>query len=1121
MKKYFLTGSLTILSILFFFKPSRAQFNPSTIPNYELLKGYVKDISGETISYHSFHPYATEALLTRVTDGNKSIEWETEPIPENYKNNNAYFSWIAGYSSGTSSADRHFELYINNEKVLAFTTIAKEVVKSWSVKGLNGVELFFQQKSADNVKDIYGNMYLKIPVSFYKRGKPLLLKVTGEKAESQDWYMTFKYEMSEKIKIIAQPALIKKGKDTLQLIDVQIDHTKPSGNVIISTNINKKKITQPLFLGVNTIEVLVPKVYALKNIEVNVSVPGLLTKDESLQLEPVTYREFDFISHSHNDIGYSDLQDTVEQKQIRNIRDAMSLIKKTSRYPEAARYKWNIESLWAVENFMNVAGEDEKKKFVQDVKSGSIGLPASYANQLTGLCSPEDLIHYTEYSFQLNQLYGIQFNTVMISDIPGVSWAMVPALAERGIKYVSSGPNYVPSIPDLGDRVGYSNKAWGDQPFYWLSPSGQEKVLFWQAAKGYSWFHNFNVGRAGEKTKSNLMEYLRELESEKYPYEIVQLRYTIPADNGTTDPDLPDFVKRWNEKYISPKIILANVSEMMERFDKKYRNKIPVYSGDYSPYWEDGAASTAKELAITKHNSERLNQTEILTSMIQPKNSPDNYREEDFYKAWRDLVMFEEHTWGSWNSISDPDNPFTISLWNYKKNFATDGEKSSRKLLQDIIPIPSDLSNQTYNVYNTSSWNRTDLVSLSQKQSANTNGVMDADNSLCSSQRLSDGSLVFLAKDIPTLGSKNFKLATQSSPFKSDLKVSENTLENDYLKVTINPLNGSISSIIRKDNNEELVNNKQHGLNQYLYVPGRAPSKAESAKNVSIRIKENGPLIVSLLIESKAPGTKKLTQEIQLIKGFNRIDLINTVDKLEVRDKEAVNFAFPFNIPGGKMKIDLGVGILEPEINQLAGSCKDFNCVQRWVDISNDKNGITWTTNEAPLIEIGEMINEELVNNGYKLWKKKSTLSNTFYSYVMNNYWHTNFKADQEEKVTFHYSIFPHNTFNVAEAIRKGLERSQPLIVSASAPNNPELKSLFTIENKNIILSTIKPSVDKKGMTLRLYNASYQPQKPEIEWGKLQPLEIYWSNANEEKGDLFNPDAILSPFAFKTLYLQL
>lgn len=1105
---------LAAFFISFFCNSIFAQFNPADIPAKELLKGYVKDISGENISYHSFHPYATEALLTRVTDGKKAIEWQTEAIPANYKDSVVYFAWIAGYSCGTSAADRHFDFYIDNQKVLTFTTVAKKVIKTWNVKGLNGTELFFDQKSIDNAGDVFGNMYLKIPVSFYKKGEPLLLKVIGEKANSADWYMTFKYEMSEKINIIPQPALVRNGKDTLQLIDVQIDHTKPSGNVIITSDIDKNTIIKALSLGLNTIELLVPKVNASKNINVNVSVAGLLNKNEIIDLKPVIYREFDFVSHSHNDIGYSDLQDTVEQKQNRNIRTATELIKKTADYPTDARYKWNIESLWAVENFMKIASDEEKKNFVEDVKSGSIGLPASYANELTGLCTPEDLIHYTEYAFQLNQSYGIHFNTVMISDIPGVSWAMVPALAERGIKYISSGPNYVPSIPELGDRVGYSDRAWGDKPFYWLSPSGKEKVLFWQAAKGYSWFHNFNVGRAGEKTKSNLMDYLKELDAEKYPYEMVQLRYTIPADNGTTDSHISDFVKDWNEKYISPKIVLVNVSEMMEKFDKKYQNIIPVYSGDYSPYWEDGAASTANELAMTRHTSNRLNQSEILSTMTNPSK----FDNEKFYKAWRDVVMFEEHTWGSWNSISDPDNPFTISQWNYKKGFATDGEERSKKILENISQTNDDA---LYEVYNTSSWNRTDLVFLPKQQDVNLmNGVIDSDNRICPSQILSDGTMVFLAQNVPALGSKKYRLITKNPSTNSQLKISQSELENEYLKVTVNPENGSIKSIIRKDNNEELVDNTQSGINQYLYVPGRDPSKAVTTKNVSIRVKENGPLLVSLLIESDAPGTKKLSQEIRLIKGINRIDIINTIDKSKVRDKESVNFAFPFNVPDGKMKIDLGVGRLEPEINQLEGSCKDFNCVQRWVDISNIKNGITWTTTDAPLIEIGALINEELVN-GYKQWKKNTTLSNTFYSYVMNNYWHTNFKADQEGEVTFRYSIFPHNAFNESEATKRGIETNQPLIVSAAAEDSAELKSLFTIENKNIILSTIKPSVDKKGIMLRLYNASGESQKPRLTWKRLQPKNVCWSNANQEKLQSFNPNESLPPFAFRTLYLEL
>ena len=76
----------------------------------------------------------------------------------------------------------------------------------------------------------------------------------------------------------------------------------------------------------------------------------------------------------------------------------------------------------------------------------------------------------------------------------------------------------------------------------------------------------------------------------------------------------------------------------------------PVISGDYSPYWEDGAVSSAKELAMARRSSEQLNQAEILASIKGKK-----YDVEKFYAANRDVIMFKEHTWGSWNSVSDPD----------------------------------------------------------------------------------------------------------------------------------------------------------------------------------------------------------------------------------------------------------------------------------------------------------------------------------------------------------------------------------------------------------------------------------------------------------------------------------
>jgi len=1109
----------TFLSLLFPFlliiHVAEGQEQLQKISNKNFLNGYAHKISGEDISYHSFHPYATDALLTRCTNGTMSIVWETDTIPPDYYADEIYFGWIAGYSCGTSSADRHFELFINDEKILTFTTVARTVQKYWSVNGKHGEELIFQQKSIDNVGDVYGYMYLKVPVRAYKKGTSLKLKITGEYINSPDWYMTFKYEMKEKIIIIAQPALVKKDNIVMQLIDVEIDHRQPEGIVSIAIDGTKNTTTQSLSLGVNTIEVLVPKVTSDRTVNIRVAVKGILSKEEAVVLRPVTYREFYLISHSHNDIGYSDLQEMVKQKQIKNIYDALALVRKTDSWSEGEQYIWNIESLWAVENFMSQASERDKVEFISAVKSGSIGLSAGYANLLTGLCSPEVLIHYTDYASLLEKKYGIHFNTVMTTDVPGATWAWVPALAGRGIKYVSSGPNYVPGYPDLGDRVGYSNRAWGDKPFYWLAPDGKEKILYWAAGKGYSWFHNFNMGRVGEKTKKNLLQYIQDLDAEKYPYDMIQVRYSIPADNGTTDSLLPGFVKSWNEKYASPKILIANVSEMMSKFEMKYGATLPVHAGDFTPYWEDGAVSTANEEAIARRAADALNQCEILATLLHPHA----YYTDSFYKAWRDVVMFQEHTWGAWCSISDPDIPFSTEQWEYKKAFASDAEARAGQLLRSVIQEPKDPASEVYDVYNTSSWSRTDLVFLTKEQSITGDGVEDELGKQYPSQRMTDGSLAFFAKDIPALGVKRFHLVKKRLAFQSSLSISNSSLENEFVTISVNAATGAISSIIRKDDEEELVDGtKQIGLNQYIYVPGRNPAEAVSTSNVSIVVKEKGPLVVSLEITSVSPGTEKLVQEIRLINDINRIDLVNTLLKSKVRVKEAVNFTFPFQVPHGEMRIDLGIGILQPEINQLNGSCKDFTSVQRWVDISNDKKGITWTTVEAPLIEIGELINEEQVN-GFKQWKASTSPSTTFYSYVMNNYWHTNFKADQAGMMVFHYFLFPHDAFDAALAVKQGIERNQPLIIARASDSEP-IPSFFTIRNKNVILSTMKPTDDGKGIILRLYNASTQSQSPDIQWGRFQPQQIFWSNGNEVQLQPLKSTDQLLPFSFVTLYLM-
>src|SRR5512139_3616917 len=103
------------------------------------------------------------------------------------------------------------------------------------------------------------------------------------------------------------------------------------------------------------------------------------------------------------------------------------------------------------------------------------------------------------------------------------------------------------------------------------------RLPFWTAGRGYSWFHGWIAGKVGPGIEPKLFDYMRELDERSYPYDMVQVRYTVNADNGPTDPELPDFVETWNKRYESPKLILATASQMFHEFERRWGKTLPSY----------------------------------------------------------------------------------------------------------------------------------------------------------------------------------------------------------------------------------------------------------------------------------------------------------------------------------------------------------------------------------------------------------------------------------------------------------------------------------------------------------------------------------------------------------------
>jgi hypothetical protein len=54
----------------------------------------------------------------------------------------------------------------------------------------------------------------------------------------------------------------------------------------------------------------------------------------------------------------------------------------------------------------------------------------------------------------------------------------------------------------------------------------------------------------------------------------------------------------------------------------RHGDRLPEVRGDWTPYWEDGAGSSAAETALNRASSERLTQAEALWAMLAPAHYP-------------------------------------------------------------------------------------------------------------------------------------------------------------------------------------------------------------------------------------------------------------------------------------------------------------------------------------------------------------------------------------------------------------------------------------------------------------------------------------------------------------------
>jgi len=869
----------------------------------------------------------------------------------------------------------------------------------------------------------------------------------------------------------------------------------------VSASVNVKiRGVAPQEFSINTgnqqVEILTPEVTKDSSIEVAIERNQKIIDKKIFVVQPVTKMTIYILPHSHNDIGYTEIQTNIEKKQIDNLLKGIDYARRTKDYPEGARFVWNLEGLYPANLYLQRMNEQQKNNFYKAVKDGEVALNGMYFNVLTGLCRPEELLQLFKFSTELSRKCQVKTDAAMISDVPGYTWGIITAMAQAGIKYFSVAPNYF-------DRIGDILEKWEDKPFYWVSPSGKEKVLVWIPYKGYALSHGL------KGLSSNFVSsYMDQLKNINYPYDISYIRWSGHGDNAVPEIEISDFVKTWNARYSWPRLIISSTSTAFSAFEKKHGSQLTVVKGDWTGYWEDGAGSSAFETAQNRASSSRLTQAETLWAIVNPVNYP----VAQFKEAWQHVLLYSEHTWGADISVTNPLSQKTIEQWNIKKLYATTASNLSMDLLANVMPKEnSDSASGFIDVFNTNSWQRSSLVLISPALSSNGDRVKDAQGQIISSQRLSTGELAFVAKEVPPFAAKRYSILPGKPTFNKEVNTSKNSLDNGVISLSIDEITGAIKSVRNHMINNNFADSVSGNyLNDYLFLNGNKLTDIKRNGPVKISVKERGPVLSTLLIESDAPGCNKLTREIRLINGFDYVEMTNILDKkpallnphpgdyawANTQGKESLNFGFPFNVANGTIKLDIPMAIMKPEKDQIAGSCKNWLEVGDWADISNKEFGITWATLDAPLVEIGGITANLLGGQSNPaIWRKKIEPTQKLYSWALNNHWETNYRASQEGIITFRYALKPHHAFQPVDAVKFATGLSQPLITVKAVGKELSVPKL-QLSSKNIVVLVLKPSEDGKAWIVTLFNPSDRSEKTVVRCP--EPIKkISYSNTGE------------------------
>lgn len=1060
-----------------------------TIQAQNYINGYGKDVAGADFAYPSPYSYNSESYLTRANKDVGAMEWQTDVVPESFKGKTASFIWV--YAIGVASNPQQFNLWVNGQQKLTFSNPKNNNYETREVEGEDGVSLSFFKSMVDNNGDQMGYAVLTVPKKMITPGKPVSIKIKGVENNSAAWYMTFKIKLSDDLSVTQLKMVKKKNNKQYSTLRFNVVHLADAQKAEIWVDNQKKQID--LTTGLNELDFDIPKVLKPQEVKVGIKV-GSKTQEAVMEVKPVKEWTVYLIQHSHTDIGYTRQQSEILAEHLRYIDDALDFCDQTDHYPADAQFRWTCEVSWTVREYINSRPQKQVDRLLKRIKEGRIEVAGMFLNFA-------EIVDETALAIQLQALkdfkeQGIDVKTAMQNDVNGIGWCMPDMYDNSGVKYLTMG------VHAHRARLPFNKPT----SFWWESPSGKKMLAY----RSEHYMHGNALSlTSGEIDvfRSNLSKYLSKLEGKAYPFNRIAFQFSgYMTDNSPPSTKACDIIKEWNEKYEWPKLRSALASEFMVYMEQNHPDKIETKRQAWPDWWTDGFGSAMKETKVSRNTHAEMLATMGILSMAQTSGAdiPQQINEE-VKNCYDNLLLYGEHTFGASESIRDPESKNSMDQWSQKSSYVWMANQQANLLrekaiglIQPYVEIPEAPS---VTVFNTLNWKRTGIAEAFIDHDLMPHYgeyiIVDSEGNKIPAQKLrsrNEGSYWALwVTDVPAMGYATYRIlaAADAKDIKEKSLPLSNTIENKYYKVVIDEANNGLNSVFDKELNKELVDqNSEYKLGAFVYelLENRSslerltgmirdtvykPLNKQLIELQDFKIKEikEGEIWTSIKCNAQIPecaGPSGVNIEVRLYNQKKEVELLYNMRKNEITDPEGVYIAFPFsNSNNGKLVFEAQGGVVRPGVDQLAGSSSDWNTIQNFAAVKSNDAQIVFNSSDIPLVHFGG------INTGryyYKLDLKNAHI----FSWVLNNYWTTNFKASQFGELDWKYQFTSSADNSNAFATQFGWGSRVPMITRTNAGKqnataNVVSKTFISLNTPdNLLLVSSRPAFDGDGVILHL-----------------------------------------------------